>query len=72
MPFDSRDTIRCLRLISAAKSMPDVVGDDAVLLAVLQVLVEVRGVEERLGRDAAAQESRSRRCRWGRARRRRP
>ena len=57
MPFDSRVTMRCLRAMSGREVDADVVGDDPELLAVLQVLVEVGGVQQRLRRDAAAQQA---------------
>ena len=57
MPLLRRGTIRSLRAITAGEVDADVVGDDPVLLAVLEVLVEVGGVEERLRGDAAAQEA---------------
>ena len=49
--------MRSLRDITAGKSIADVVGQDPELLAVLEVLVEVGGVQQRLRRDAAAQQA---------------
>ena len=57
MPFRGGVTIRCLAGHQRREVDADVVGDDAVLLAVFQVLVEVGRVQQRFRGDAAAEEA---------------